>query len=438
MLKKVSLIISITLLLNIILTGCYDSIEIDDEVYALVIGIDKGINNKIILTIQYPVYKSSSGGSEGGGKNGMGGQSSSNMVSGSIIQTIEASSILEGVDMFGMAISRRVSLLHAKMIVISEESAKEGVGDYIAPLTRFRETRRTMHVTVVKGKAEDFIKENIATVGESLAKTIELMSTQSKNTAFFPESRFNNFYRGILSPYESAIAVYGGVNNFEKLTTNSQNADNSLPIDKGYFPGNLPRIGVAKREFAGMAVFNGDKMVGSLDSYETRYYLLVMGQYRRGVITIEDEEKPGDGISADIRIGRKPQMSSHFENGEPVIDVKIEIECDIGSIQSRINYEDLSKLNNLNKQINEHIKNEIQKLIEKTQKEFKADIFGFGHKVVDHFSTIQEWEEYNWLSHYPKAEVNVDVEVNIRRTGLMIYSAPITNPSNGEDKKEED
>lgn len=91
----------------------------------------------------------------------MGGKSASNTTSGSNIHTIEASSILEGIDMYGMAISRRVSLMHTKMFVFSEDFAREGVASYLAPITSFMETRRTMHVAVVKGKAEDFIKEDM-------------------------------------------------------------------------------------------------------------------------------------------------------------------------------------------------------------------------------------------------------------------------------------
>lgn len=435
MLKKVSLIILLFLFLSILLSGCYDAMEIDDEAYALVVGIDKGVNNKVMLTILYPAYRSSAG-SEEGSKNGMGGQKGANTLSGSNIDTIEASTILEGIDMYGMAITHRVSLMHTKMILFSEDFAKEGIGNYLAPITRFRETRRTMHVAVVKGKAKDFIKENMTNIGESLVKAIELITTQSKNTAFFPEARFNEFYRCILSPYESAIAIYGGVNDFGKLPDSTLNNSSPLLIDNGYLPGEIPREGGSKREFAGTAVFNGDKMVGKLDSVETRYYLLMMGKYRRGVMTINDKEKPGSAIAIDIRMGRSPQVSSRFENGKPVIDVKLKIEGDIQSIQSRIFYEKLTMLSDLNNQIKVNLQNGIQKLIEKTQKEFKTDIFGFGHKVVDHFSTIQEWQKYNWLSHYPEAEVNVDIEVNVRRTGLMIYSAPIIDTSNATGGKE--
>lgn len=429
---RLSMLVILFLILSSILTGCYDAMEIDDEVYALVVGVDKGINNKLILTIQYPTYKNNSGGSQGGS----GGKQNPNVMEGANVHTIEASTILEGIDMYGMAISRRVSLLHTKLLVFSEEFAKEGVGDYLAPIARYRETRRSMLVGVVRGKAEDFIIENKSNIGDSLTKSIELINTQSKNTSFFPEVRFNDFYRGMLSPYESAIAEYVGVNDFNKISKEESPGESPFIIDKGLLPGDLPRNAVVKREYAGTAVFNGNKMVGSLDSYETRYYLLVIGKYNRGIITIDDKHKPGFAIPVDIRTGRSPQIKSHFENGKPVIDIKLKLEAEIGAIQSRINYEKLSMLKDLNSQISEHIKNGIEKTIKKTQKDFKADIFGFGHKVIGHFSTIQEWKQYNWLSHYPEAKVNVNVEVNVRRTGLMINSAPLIDSSGEKDIQE--
>ncbi|PYG87398.1 spore germination protein KC [Ruminiclostridium sufflavum DSM 19573] len=435
MLRKISLFISAVLVLNILLTGCYDSMEIDSEVYALVLGIDKGVNNKIILSIQYSTYKSSGGGSsEESGKNGEDSQSSSNKISDTNIQTIEAPSILEGIDMLGMAVSRRISLMHTKMIVFSEEIAKEGVGNYIAPIVRYRETRKTMHVAIVKGKAEEFINENKTNIGDSLAKAIELLTTQSKNTGFFPEARFTSFYRGIMSSYESAVAIHGGINNFDKLPKGNHSSTSPLIVDTGFLPDELPRKGVTKREFVGTAVFRGDKLAGALNSNETRYYLLLLGKYKRGIITIDDREKPGNEIAVDIRLGRHPMIKCRFENGNPVIDVNLKIESEIESINSRINYESIDNLDSLDSQIKDYLQSGLNKLIEKTQKELKADIFGFGHKVAGYFPTIQEWEQYNWPSHYPYAKVNLTVDVSIRRTGLLIYSSPFKA---WEDKTEE-
>jgi spore germination protein KC len=426
--KKVSLLLILVLITSFTFTGCYDAMEVDDEVYALAVGVDVGVNNKLIITIQYPTYKSSGGGASGGG-GPSGGAGNLNALQGSNVQTIEAATILEGIDMFGMAISRRVSLSHTKLLVFSEEFARAGIGYYIAPIARFRETRRTMGVVVVRGKAEDFIKANESNIGESLTKTLELMVTQARYSSYFPEIRFSELYRGILSQNQSPAAIYAGINDFKKIPEQKETTKPPLVTSKGFVPDYLPRKGVEKQEFVGMAVFNGDKMVGYLDSYETRYYLLVTGNYNRGIMTFKDKYKPDNALPIDIRLGRDPIIKSHFENGKPVIDIKLNIEGDVCAIQSRINYERVNMIGDLNNLVKEQIEAGVKATIRKTQKELKADVFGFGNKVVENFWTIQDWEAYNWLGHYPEAQINVEVEVNVRRTGSMVYSSPIIDSS---------
>lgn len=424
----------IFIVISFLFTGCRDAQEVDDEVYALVLGVDKGVNNKVRITIQYPTYQSGGGEKEDKGGGAMSG--GANQAPGSNIHTIEASTILEALDMYGMAISRRVSLTHTKMLVFSEEFARDGVGKYLGPMARYRETRRVMNVIVVKGKAQEFIQENKSNIGESLAKAMELMANQSENTSFFPRTPFQDFYKGMLSTYSQAYTSYAGINDFKQLTPEEQGKEAPLVTDTGFYPGELPRDGVAKREYAGTAVFDGEKMVGLLDSLETRYFLMVSGKFERGIVTIEDKKEPGSAVPLDMRLGRPPRIKGYFENGKPVIDIHLEVESDIGAIQSRIDYEKINLVENLNNQAKEHLEKHILQVIKKTQA-LNSDIFGFGHKIAGYFATLQEWEQYNWKKHYKEAEIKVDVSVNIRRTGLMIHSSPIRNSKGIEGIKEE-
>lgn len=420
MLKRISLLIMTSLFIAVSLTGCYDAVEIDDSVYALLLGIDKGENNKVRVTIQYPTYKT--GGDSQGGGNGM---NSENAVPGSNVHTIEASSILEGLDMYGMAISRRVSLMHTKTLVFSEDMAKEGISQYLAPLARFREVRGVMNVMVTKGSAEKFILQNKSNIGESIAKAMELVMVQADNTSFFPRVTFYEFYKGITSSFEQGFIAYAGINEFKNLSDKPLQGKSPLKVDEGYEPGELPRSGVAKREFVGTAVFNGDKMAGTLDSDETRYFLMITGKFKRGIFDLRDKKSPEEVIPLDIRPSREPVIKGRFVKGKPVIDVSLQMEADIGAIQSRINYEGYKNIVKLNQQAERHMKEQIEKVIKKVQKEYKADIFSFGHKIAGYFPTIQEWEKYNWLSHFEEAKINVSVKMNIRRTGALIKSAKI-------------
>jgi spore germination protein KC len=410
------------ILLSSILTGCRDASEVDDNVYAVAIGIDKGVNNKVVLTILYPSYRGAKG-----------GESGDSTVRGSNVHSIEAPSVLEGIDLLNMAISRRVSFLHGKMLVISEDLAREGIGDFLSPIAKFRGTRRTLFVVVCKGSALEFIKANrISAIGGSVTKTIELMLEQSKNTGFFPNTSYHEFYKNILSPYGEASAIYAGVNDTEELDVNLGKREAPLVTQRDFKPGELPRVGTGKREFVGTALFKGDKMVGSFNPYETRYMLMLTNKFEKGFMTIEDEKAPGKAVVLNIRYGRPVQIKGHFDDGKPVIDIALNIEADINSIQSRINYEDLKKVEELNKQLKEEIKEGVEKIIEKTKNEYKTDVFEFGKKFAGYFPTIDEWEKYNWRSHYSEARVNVEVEVNVRRTGHTIDSSPILGESEDE------
>ena len=427
MVKRVSLLLTLCILISCTSTACLDAEEVDDEVYALILGIDKGVSNKVRLTIQYPTYKAGGGSGEGQEKN-KGGMGNTNEAPGSNIHTIEAPSILEALDMYGMAISRRVSLMHLKSLIISEDFARGGIRDYLGPFTRFRETRRIVDIAVVRGTAQKYIQENKSNIGESLSKAIELMAVQSNNTSFFPRVTFYDFYLGMLSTYNQSYAAYTGINEFKQLTEEQVARESPLEIDNGFIPGTLPRSGVAKREYVGTAVFSADKMVGYLNSEETRYFLMILGKFKRGIIDLKDEKSPDDVIPLDFRPSRKPVIKAYFKMGKPVIDLKLEMEADIGSIQSRLNYEDKNNIGKLNRQAEKHIQERVTQVITKVKNEYKTDIFGFGQKVAGYFPTIQEWEKYDWLKHFPEARVNIEVNVNIRRTGTMIKSSEIKGP----------
>jgi spore germination protein KC len=430
--RKVSIFLILVILLSCILTGCTsDSKEIDDQVYAIAIGADKGVDNKVRVTIQFPSYKEGGGGGAAGGmqKGGGGGEEAKDgtgEVDGTIVQTVEASSILEAINLFNTFTSRRISLVHIKEAVFSEDFAKSGIQSYLDPLARFREARRIMMIAVCRGSAEEYLKENRSVIGQNLPKAMELMSAESDNTGYFPRVSFQKFYMDALSPYCQAYSVYVGLNDYKHLKP-LEVGDAASPLKTQYelLPGEIPRKGNTKREIIGTAVFNGDRMVGSLTSYETRYFLMVKGKFQRGILTIEDKNSPGNVIPFDIRQGRPPKIKVTFDDNVPSIDIKLNIEADIGAIQSRIPYGKIDKIDELNSMLEANIKDGVEKTIEKTQRGWNTDIFGFGYYAAGHFFTIQEFEKYNWIKHYKDARVKVEVEANVRRTGLVVESSPI-------------
>ncbi len=413
--EKIAALLLVPILISTLLTGCFDAHEIDDEVYAISIGVDKGLREKLRLTIQYPTYKGPGGGDSSGGSSDEGNKKAQ---SESIVHTIEAPTMLVAIEMLSTSISRRVSLMHAKWVIFSEEFAREGIEGYIAGLERYKETRPSMSVVIVRGSAEDFITENKSNIGGSLSKSIELLLSQSRFTGFFPTVKFMDFHTAMISTYKCPIALYGGLNKFDFDTGD----DDMNKGRKGLLPGEVPRSGVAERELAGMAVFHGGKMIGSLDAYETAAYLMVIGEYRSGMMSIQDKYSPEYSIIFDIHRSRTPKVKAYFKDGKPVVDLTLDLEAEIYAIQSETKYEQLDLSHDLEKQITEYLLTSVKHTIEKTQKELKADIFGFGEHMAGNFFTIEDWEAYDWLSQYPDALINTSLEVKIRRTGSIFQT----------------
>jgi spore germination protein KC len=177
-------------------------------------------------------------------------------------------------------------------------------------------------------------------------------------------------------------------------------------------------------EFLGAAVFDGDKMVGELNGDETRLMQMAKGDFKIGFFTMPDPMVPSLVIPFDVRKSGNPAVKIQFDGNKPVINLKIELQGDLLAVQSRINYEQPELKPVLERAFEQQIKEGLDKLMEKS-KGLKTDIFGFGRAAARQFSTIQEWEEYNWNSKFENAEIITEVRLTIKRTGTQLKSSPI-------------
>jgi len=412
--------ISITLIVVILvtmLTGCYDLTEFDEVTFVLAVGFDKGVKDKLRLTVEFRTVKegssSKSSGSSGGGTGG-----------DYTTITIDAPSFFTGINMINCGLPHKLNFMHTEYLVFSEEMAKAGLSTYIASVIRYRQIRRSTAVIVAKGSAYKFLEENQSLITSTLSKKMALQVMESANTGYFPHITLEDFYDGIKSTYRQPIAILGGVNNSNSYQEDGEKASAFQSPEGQYYAGEMPRKGGSKVELYGTAVFDGDKMVGELTGDETRLLLMLMGDFKRGFFTIKDPKMPQYVVPLDVRTSRKTKIQVDIKNGKPYINAEIKLEGDILAIQSMINYEDLSLKPLLEKAFEQQVKSEMDALIDKCKKE-KSDVFRFGTVACSKFLTIQDWEQYNWNKQFENAEVTVNVTFNIRRTGILMKSSPV-------------
>jgi spore germination protein KC len=254
---------------------------------------------------------------------------------------------------------------------------------------------------------------------------MEQLVQEWSNMGFFPNITLGDFYDDIKSTYNQPIAILACVNDYSSFKETGSQWGEEFKSEGDYLAGQIPRIGGNKIELYGTAVFDGDVMIGELNGDETRLMLMARDQFQRGFFTIPDPENPELIVPLDIRVARKRKVMVKFEGDKPVIILKIQLEGDLLAVQSGINYENKEMKPMLEKTFELYIKNGLDKLIGKCQR-LNADIFRFGCITARQFATIEEWERYNWISKFEKAEVNTEVEFTIRRTGAILKSSPIT------------
>ena len=336
-------LIMLCIMLILIFSGCYDIREIDDVAHVLAIGVDRGVSDKWRLTLQFASLNENSGNEqqEGDGSSGGGAASESGGgQDGYTYVTVDAPSFFTGIDMLNSSVPRRLVFTHASLIVLSEELSKDDiVGDYIAPIIRFREVRRTAHMVVTKGSALDYIRANQPFIGTTLAKALQTAATESTNTGYFLHTTLSDFYNQLKSTCGQPVVTMAAVNEFRHFKEKGSKWGNEFNTGGQYLAGQLPRQGQNKIEYWGTALFDQGKMVDELNGQETRTLAIIRGEFERGFFTLQDPKEPKFVIPLDVRPAGRPKVKISFNGDTPTIDLTIHLKGDILAVQSRLHYE---------------------------------------------------------------------------------------------------
>ncbi|MDR7866728.1 MAG: Ger(x)C family spore germination protein [Sporomusaceae bacterium] len=401
------------LLAALLTLGCNGSRETDEVTYVITVGIDAAPGGQ--LNVTYRLAKPSAQGGEAG--MGGGGLSSEAI-------TFNAPSLAVARDLLNSQVARVPSLSHVKVFVIGESLARKGVGDALGPLLRFREFRGSMYIHIADNTtAAELIRANKPIIEKLGTRWVEGQMASASETGYYPRSFIHDFYVSLKAGSGSPYAVLAGI------SSGSGEGKPQGGLVAGEKTGEYLAEGVGIRggnpvTLIGAALFRGDKMVGKLTSEESRMLAMLVGEFRRGYITVQDPLQPKSAINVHLRPGRQPKIDVRLVDGNVVIDIDILLEGEVTSIGSGINYESRNYNQLLEDQISAVIRQDVLKTVRYTQ-QVGSDPANFGKYIRPRFSTYNEYRQFDFDSKYPTAEVNVKVTTQIRRTGLMHKTSPI-------------
>ncbi|RIX51046.1 Ger(x)C family spore germination protein [Paenibacillus nanensis] len=385
----------LALSLLIVITGCWDSTEVNDLAIELAWGIDKAPNQKLMISTQAIIPAKISGG-QGGGGTEEGGASAGKPY---FVVASDGMNTLDAVQRIQSKLSRQVYRGHRRVIVIGEAMARQGIKDILDTYTRDPNLKLRTDIFVVKGNsAKNFLNvsyplENIPALGvlgeyNQLGTLMELglmsflLAATSEGT----------------SPTVPAVAI--GM------------SPPSKKEDKGRSPADEEGFRIA-----GTALFNKDlKLVGFLNVEEGRAMRWVSGRLKKITVPAAVPQEKGN-VSMDLyKIDRKIEPVVQGDNIKFLVTL-----TGGGAIRENNTRLDLTQTENialLEDALNKQVEETVLRTITKVQKKYGTDVFGFGETIHRKDPPLWNSVKNNWESAFREAEISVTAKLKVRRIGV--------------------
>ena len=387
--KKKTIIISLIFLM-LILSGCWSKRELSELALVAAFGIDY-IDDEFAISVQVIDPSQVSSKQPSGGKSPV------------VTYHANGKTVFEAVRKILALSPRKLYFAHLQLVVIGEELAKNGLRDTVDFLARDQEIRNDFTLIVSQqATAKDVL--NVLTPIEKVPANRMLNSLKVTQDAWGSTLEVD---------IEDLVTDLGVSNQYSVLSAIEVLGDKSLGIDQT----NVDRIETpVKLKFTGLAIFNEDKLVGYMDEYDSKSFNYLNDKIKS---TIEIISCPSDGELTTEITQSNTKTKGIVKDGKPIINVSIDIVQNVAEVKCDIDLTELKTIDWINRQTEEHIKKNLDKVLNTLQENYRADILGFGEAI--HRTDPKLWKDINndWEEIYPGVEVNVKVNANTQGLGTL-------------------
>lgn len=373
-------VVAFLLIFPSLLTGCWNNRDLVNINIVAGLGLDRTEDGKILLTIQV-VEPAAIQSTVSNNREGNGSQQKPVFVVSYEGETV--SEALRGV----LAIAgKKMFLSTAQVLIFGERLLQDGIEEVLDFFQRENEMDYGMDILVAKD----------ATPKEILEIETDIDSIP-------------------------ILYIKGTIDNTNLRGTVKKTILVDLLKDigeRGIVPviGGISIAGEKEVRTEGIAVIKDGRLAGWLGQHETMGYMFATDKVKSAIVNV-----PADNGKAAIEIiGSKGKVNVVFKNGKPyMLTVKVKTKASVGEYKGKGKLDSPDKLYVLEKNLEEEIKKEIMMTVEKAQKEYSSDIFGFGVYVRKYHPQYWKKVEKDWNDIFSKLPVDIQVTANIMRTGII-------------------
>jgi spore germination protein KC len=377
----------------LILTSCNSKREINELALVMAVGIDKGKNDAVEVTVQV---------ARPADARGQTGAPSGNTGDPIWAASAEGKTIFEAIRNLAAFSTRRVFWAHNFAIVINESLAKEGIQDILDFFTRNPELRMRTWIIVTPNPAKEIVS-TLTGLEVIPGEAIDKLFRYSQITSVSPKTDLIAVQSAYLSEStEMAIA---------RVKLVDRGVSNKKPGQEGAY---------RQIQLSGTGIFKDDKLVGTLSSEETKGLLPFLEKVESGVVVLKCPSDESKTMTIETK-DQTFEVNPTYKKNKPGFAIKLKVNTNLVESGCPYSLKNKQKTKELEKKLEEQIKNNIETVLEKAQKEYQSDFLELGKVFNNKFPS--EWNELSkdWDQHFAEAKIKVDVHAEIR-SAVLLYN----------------
>ncbi|CAB3395406.1 Ger(x)C family spore germination protein [Kyrpidia spormannii] len=385
----------IVVLFAIVLTGCWDRVEVTDLALVIGMGIDDAGQNGVDVTVQ---LLSPTGQTIGGeqGQGTMGGSDSSGKRAFINYQQ-RGKTVQEALDRLYRVLPRRPFVAHNTVVVFGRRYAEKGFDQALDYIERERNFRRSQMFVVTSGTARELL--DVQTSPERVnARGLRKLADQQLRTSITEPSVELRVVNDLLSPSQSPVMAWID------------------PVD------NEPRV-------MGVGLFQGGKLVDLLPARESQGLMWLLGRSGQAFIHIPC---PGGRPSSTSQclsvrlINTKLHVDPVMTPSGVVFRVRgygqgeVDAVCE-GETPTP------ERMREWGQQVAQYMETEMDRTLQRLKAKH-VDAAQFGNRLFRRNPELWRSVARRWPELFSKCRAEYDLQINLQRSG-MISQSPLEDRS---------
>jgi spore germination protein KC len=384
------------------LTGCWNRRELEDIAFVTAAAIDQAVEpGKIQLTVHIakPFALAQVGASSAVDEKSTWTEASTGYTS------------FDAVRNFLSKTPRRLYWAHNRVIILGEEFARGGIASYLDFYTRESERRLDVVLFVVKGqRGADMLNAQYGLETYADRGCCGILETAQEGLSTVVRTNLNKFQQMLATPGWEPTASRIELVPLTEDGLETARATNRINLKRDEITLTISNVGAA--------VFKDAHLVGWLDGIETRGLNWVLGDVRSGIVVVKSPIPTAEYFGLEI-ISSSRKITPQVIAGRPSIKLEVHCNAGLGDAKGFVNIPVEPNLwLELRRRLAEAIRNEVQRALDKAQKEFNSDIFGFGAAFYRNLPAIWRELEADWDEHFPHLPVDIEVKARLLLPGL--------------------